>query len=229
MSDCIVEFLNTWQTLITGLLALLAAIPTVYLLHRQINLSERHERTRRETSEAAARAVLPLTLSAIIDYTEQSSNTLHTLYQGRDDEVIPERIRTIDIPQVPESAIGSLQSMIEASTNREVVKVISKLIQKIQIQNSRMNSVVYQERAARPNSINLVTASNIEQHIIDSAIIHAFASSLFGYARFESEFSEALNWNSVSISLRLLNWVEHFHPKLYEIVETQRSRGALVE
>lgn len=164
MLECIVEFLNKWQTLITGLLALLAAIPTVYLLHRQINLSERHERTRRETSEAAARAVLPLTLSAIIDYAEQSSNTLHTLYQNREEEVIPESIRAIELPLVPESAISSLQSMIEASTNPSIIKVVAKLIQKIQIQNSRIRSVVHEELAVT-NHIRLVTARNIEGHI----------------------------------------------------------------
>jgi hypothetical protein len=229
MFDCIVAFLDKWQTLITGLLALLAAIPTIILLHKQINVSERHERTRRKTTEAASRAVLPLTLSTIIDYAEQSSNTLHTLYQNREGEVIPERVRAIDIPIVPESAIDSLQSMIEASTNPEIAKVIAKIIGKIQIQNSRIRSVIHQEQAIRPDHIMLVTAKNIEGYVIDSAIIRTLAESLFAYARFESEAPEEVNWDNVSRSLRLLNWVEHIHTDLYQTVATRRARSALIE
>ena len=223
------SFLEKWQTLLAGLLALGAAIWGAILLKSQIAISENHENTRRKTAEAAARAVLPLTLSSIIDYTEQSSNTLHTLYQSREGEVIPERARTIDIPQVPESAIGSLQSMIESSTNPEIVKVISKLIQKIQIQNSRMRSAAHREQSIRPNRINLVLARYVEDYIIDSAKIHAFASSLFSYARFSSETPEEVSWDNVSQSLMLLNWAEHIHTDLYKTLAIHRAESTLVE
>lgn len=229
MSDCSTEFFCKWQTLISGILALVAAVWTVCVLKRQINLSERHERTRRETSEAAARAVLPLTLSAIINYARQSSNTLYALYKNREGEVITERMQTIELPPIPESAIGSLQSMIEASTNQAVVKVIAKIIGKIQIQNSRIRSVVHEEQAVRPNHVSLVTARNIEDYIIDSAIIFAFAESLFDYARLQSETPEEVKWSNVSRALCRLDWDEHNYAPLHQTVARMSASAALIE
>lgn len=228
MLKCAVILLYKWQTLITGLLALLAAIPTVFLLHRQINLSERHERTRRQTQEAAARAVLPLTLSAIIDYAQQSSVILHSLYQNREGQVIPKEVRVFDAPLVPESAIGSLQSMIEASTNKSVVIVITKLINKIQIHNSRLYSIIYKKQAVLPIT-KLVAVINIEGLVIDTAMIHTLAGSLFSYARSESETPEEVSWDDVSSSLRLLKWYEPDFNDLHQKVASKKSRSAVIE
>jgi hypothetical protein len=235
MLEYIVEFLDKWQTLISGVLALFAALITIRAIHRQINLSEGHERRRREVSEDAARAVLPLTLSAISEYVQQSSDKLHTLYNNSEEGFIPEKNRAIEFPPVPESAISSLQSMIEASTNREVVKVISKIIRRIQIHDSRTRSLVHHEQVGHSGYAmlvtvkNIVTVKDIEEHAIGSAIIHTLAESLFAYARFKSETPEEVSWNRVECSLLLLNWDNHIHTGLYESVATRKARSALIE
>lgn len=222
------NFIQDWQTLLAGLLALTSAIWGVVTLQKQITLSEKHEHQRLMAKEKAARAVLPLTLSTIINYVEQSSNFLRPIYESRENGSIPEQARTnVNVPKVPESAIGSLQSMVEAAapTNPNIADAIAKLIQQIQIQNSRMASIVSREDSRNPIHISIVLTINIESLIIKTAVIQVLAECLLEYARYEAETPSMPTWDNVSRALRLQNWLEHLHPDLYGTV-TQRSARA---
>jgi citrate lyase gamma subunit/uncharacterized membrane protein YidH (DUF202 family) len=221
------SFLNSWQTLIAGLLALGAAIWGWSLVNKQIAVTERHEYERWRTKEMAARSLLPLTLSAIIDYVEQISGILHTLYNSKQDEAIPRDARNITIPPVPNEIIISLQSFIEATKREDIAMLIAKILQKIQIQGARLRSI--SDRNGANNYIHIVTATNIETYFVDAAIIYAIASSLFYYARFEKEQAETTSWDDVTRNLRALHCWEGTHQRVYENVQRRAELGALVE
>ncbi|KXF76554.1 hypothetical protein ATN84_10855 [Paramesorhizobium deserti] len=57
-----------YQTLITGIFAIGAALIGASAINGQIQSAERQERERRDARHAAARATLPLALSAITQY-----------------------------------------------------------------------------------------------------------------------------------------------------------------
>src|SRR5688572_15153227 len=69
---CGIDWLNTWQTLFGGILAIAAAAFA-------IGQTERHESRRRQSRHAAARATLPLTLSGICDYATSVAGHLRTV------------------------------------------------------------------------------------------------------------------------------------------------------
>ncbi len=232
MLDCIVDFLDQWQTLITGFLALVSAIPTIYFLRKQITQSDTHERERRQAAQDAARAVLPLTLSLIIEYAEESSRILHSVYNQREDQSIPYEARKIHFPKIPEVAVSSLQSFIAAprggmgnhklreKLELEVKQRINKMIVRIQIQNSRLRKL---------DSREVVLTLNIEEYVLDTAKIYAMTSSLFDYARYKSDKPNEINWGRVSEALRHLNWPQDSFPSLYKTLENRKQKLDLFE
>lgn len=52
-----------WQTLVSGLLAVVAAAVSVYFLNKQIRQAEQHEKERLARRLVAERGVMPATLS----------------------------------------------------------------------------------------------------------------------------------------------------------------------
>src|SRR4051794_35525172 len=63
-------WLNRYQTLIVGVVAFVGAFLTVQAVRAQIQQADRLEDERRERESYAARATLPLALSAITGYAE---------------------------------------------------------------------------------------------------------------------------------------------------------------
>jgi hypothetical protein len=73
------QWLSNWQTLIAGMLALVGALLTVRYLRKQIVLTENMEIERRRREENAVKAVLPMALSEIVDYSTESIRLLERL------------------------------------------------------------------------------------------------------------------------------------------------------
>ena len=91
-----------WQTLITGLLALGAAIAGVVILHKQIRQTQKLEDARRARKVASLKAVGPLSLGAIIEYAKTCTKELKALYKACGDEMALPRSR--HTPRIPGGA-----------------------------------------------------------------------------------------------------------------------------
>lgn len=177
---------STWfkeyQTFVAGLLALLAAWWTVGAINRQIKQAEDVEQARQNSRRAAARAVLPLGLSAISQYATDCARILQNLIDKCVDETLPTKVDVPPFPAPPDGAIGSLKEMTEAAgpTERDT---LADILGKTQIQWSRLSSLSNERR--RHDSI--IATSNLESYIIDCAELVARSSALFNYARRETE------------------------------------------
>src|SRR5258708_4974499 len=73
-----------WQILITGGLAIVAALIGGRYINKQIIASERQEKSRRESEFNAALAVMPLALSELAFYALVCGQALGEIYAQRD-------------------------------------------------------------------------------------------------------------------------------------------------
>ena len=154
-------FIKEYETLISGLLALLGAIITVIVLRTQINQGETHHRESRDKKFAAARAVLPLALSELRQYAEESIQ--YTVKKKK--ETI-----TDSPPTIPENLIPVLRDLVEYG-NTGISSITCKLISDIQIHRSRMLS----------SETDLLDAT-----IRDAAMLIAFSENFYEYARLKT-------------------------------------------
>src|ERR1041384_6785212 len=92
--DSFLDLARQWQTLIAGSVASVVALTAAYIAIRNnrksIENSEKVETNRRKRKHAATRAVLPLALAQICDYTEHSVRTLRELIERCADEMLPQ-------------------------------------------------------------------------------------------------------------------------------------------
>ncbi|MFT4077827.1 hypothetical protein [Rhodomicrobium sp.] len=109
------QFLYYWQTLISGVLALIAAIITIMKLSEQIQVQERQHTETRQSKAWAARAMLLLCLSAISKYTSEMA--LWLLDNNR------------ERPNSPDEVIKILVEKIEflpANASKKIFEIIKQ-------------------------------------------------------------------------------------------------------
>ena len=174
--------LSKWQTLIAGMTAMAAAWWSVSAIHLQIAQTDRSETDRRESRRAAARATLPLALSAISHYAEDCSRILHQLVNNCIHGSLPTSVLVASFPAPPIEAISSLKEMTELAKPSER-RTIAALLCKIQIQWSRVSSLANERRRAS----SIVADLNLKSFIIDTAEIQARADAIFDFARLKSD------------------------------------------
>lgn len=180
-----IDLIERWQTLIAGLLAIVAALIGGRYINRQIQASANIEEDRRKRKFAASRAVLPLTLSSLSEYARRCSAYLKDILATRNGEAIPLQSTPTPPPLLPITVIEELRSMIEYS-DEPIRGALVRLVSKIQEQTARL-TVLANRLRKRPNSEELVTVSNIEEYMLDAAEIYARCAALFSFARAQSE------------------------------------------
>ena len=176
---CFIEWLDKWQTLLAGVLALIGAMWTVYYIHRQIKQVDELEKARRSKEELAARAVLPLALSQLVQYASECLRVIkdHSVQPGMlSGDPLDENA---GLPTVQRDIIGTLQACVRYGDNT-VVGQISTLLAAIQVQQARLRELII--RSARRPDRRICRVEAIEA-MIDAAEIHAKASALFEYGR----------------------------------------------
>ncbi|MGR9204177.1 hypothetical protein ACU8OG_09580 [Rhizobium leguminosarum] len=164
-------------TLATGLAAVAAAYFSVRAVHSQINQAERTEQRRNDAKRAAARAVLPLTLSKLCGYAKDSSEAMLTLRAVCVSGILPRTAALPQFPAIPDAAITDLKELIEYLDPGDR-RTIAELIGDLQVQAARMLGIEADRRG-----ISSVTLHNIETYVGDAAKIYARSSMLFDYAR----------------------------------------------
>lgn len=189
-----------WQDLIGALVALFAAFLGARYLDRQTRQAARIEADRKERARAAVRAALPLWLSAICEYANDMASGLRPLALAPG-ESVPRAMLVSFSPVLPApELINNLQKTIESETNMNVVRAISEALSEIQVLNARTRDI------SKPATSLIVTKSNIETYLLQAAKLYAIASSLFPYARRQSEEVEAVvGLAELHVALRVLD------------------------
>lgn len=193
--SCFIDFLDKWQTLISGFLAVGAAAVGTYFLRKQIAQSELHERTRLRARLASARAVLPLALDQIANYATQQIGALAELHENC-------RLWTLEAPkpslrkvELPSDVIFLLREAIEAAdANRlpKALELLSDIIAEIQVLNARIEGA--EERLAKSGPSGLTL--ELEEHIVLAAKLYGLAVGLLPFARrADGDGPIAVSWN----------------------------------
>ncbi len=222
--------LSQWQTLVSGLLAIVAAGIGAAFVHAQIRLAERHEQERVARRFDACRAVLPLTLSALCSYGRDCAAFLLPIYNQREGSSIPTGIEHRGVPIVDGSITTGLREMVEASPV-EVRTEIATLLGELQVLRARIEDL--------PRSIlsqsHLVTASNIEAYISDAARVYARAIGMFDFARREvDEIEVKIDVPAVTSALRQMDVYDVAYPRvhlhiIYTLGDVEERRLAAIE
>jgi hypothetical protein len=192
------QWLFNWQTLISGILALVAA------LWAGCNINKQN----------AARATLPLTLSGLAQVVEK---LLLDLSQER--LVLPEDgiVRKFKPPPVPMDAIPELQQIILSTDNPSVIKPIREIIIQMQTLWTRFAVSPHPD----PHINDTGGPKPINDWIIQAAKVYALIVSLFDYARGRSQNGpESVAWGQVDTILTKLKIHDQ---KLEEIVKQRRK------
>ena len=171
----------SWQTLIAGVFATLAAAVSVNAIYRQIHQAELVERNRSERQNFAARAAIHQPLSNIIgkqrNHIEQFTQFI---------EEFPPKKHFDEKLQICSLEASDMQYLIDCIVDADdkAAADLSELLSSLQIQNARLE-------ALNSNGQALVGHSNDRRNILEYAIqalvIFARANRLLLYARRQDE------------------------------------------
>lgn len=180
-------FIKEYQTLITGTIATIAAAAGVWALHYQTNEEKKRAKEQEIKRHKATRAVMPLALSQIIEFTDAMAQELDKIYDAV--EINENFINTggrhlqkpinFNFPILDPSVLTNIKEMIEFSDN-DLGDYIAKFVVIYQISAARLKSL---EKHIQPNSFFMGPLGIITNQMHHTAEIHSIAANLFSYAR----------------------------------------------
>jgi hypothetical protein len=213
-----------WQILIAGTVALAAAfVGGAYIteqiralnsqVNRQIEASQNFENARRLRKFAAARAVLPLTLSNLCEYASRCGAALKTMLGHQLDEKIPNDIEIPDLPTLPKDVIDELRNVVEFG-DEKISKVAATLIGEIHYKTARLKNLWMDYRAP---GHHVTPVSNVESQVLGMALIYARAVALFDYARGETEEVPGdPRQHDILAALNQIGFLKEEHQKIHD-------------
>lgn len=153
------EWLKDWQTLVSALIALVAAIATIYFMHRQTRFDRDRHRDLVNRKMLAARARMPDALSELSSYIRDCCKHL---------------IEGEPKPEPPVAAVSTLKDVIEFIDNHEATKTF-ELVSWYQVQRARLMA----DRKPKP--------VERDEQLYDAVLLQAFINRLYEYARNEEQ------------------------------------------
>ena len=222
------SFWYDYQTLITGLLALTAAVIAAWIARGQLRASETQikvaidqleaDRTRAAAERSGrlrgARASLPTVLSSICSYSRDAARALHDAWPTPaklyPDTPLASAYRvSCEVPQFPVELIAPLERIVEFTDAPEVAERIESILREVQVFNARTDEL---------KGGSTVSIGELASYILEAAAIYARAESLFDYARRQSEtVSSKPLWDRVFAALLIFGVHD-------EIVKTKAQR-----
>jgi len=167
--------LTKYDGFVGGLLAFGAGLLAYFGIRDQLNQTAAMEEERRKREEVAARVVLPLALSATLDYCQSCCKLIAELFPASS-HAHGINMRISKLPPLPRTELLVQQNTLRFATEPQVTQ-LSQLLIFSQIQNSRLT-----ELADRSES-TVVTRYSLLARLCDAVKLHFFASRLFEYAR----------------------------------------------
>lgn len=187
---CYFEYFSKYQTILAGLIALMAALITVLAMHRI-------EETKRVNKNYAARAMLNHALSEICEYLEKTAECLNKI-QTDPKELIPQMPSA---PKLPKYIYPWLSDAMEFSGKRAIVEYIANLTSELQIHSSRMRELESLKERPKENPMN---SNYINKTLFQAFKIHSITSNLFDYSRGKTSY--VLKHDSIKTgSLKFIN------------------------
>lgn len=169
----------SWQSLLGAIFTLLAAVYGAWFVLRQIQQNDRQEQDRKTRRLRAQRAAMPLVMSEVCEFAEQSVERLKRALPiaRRYGSVTGTRL-TLRAPKLAPAAVKEITAMIEAADGAEADAYI-ELLTELQVHLARWRSFEADLTARRNGRV----PRDIEIEIVDAAEIYARASNLLAVAR----------------------------------------------
>lgn len=153
------KLLSEWQTLIGAVLAVIAALGTVYEMRRQTRGDEERHKNELLRKKLAARAQMPDALSEVSVYARASCRYL---------------ISNDEKPAAPVGGMSTLKSVIEHIDTKQAEQTFD-LVSWYQVQNARLIG------SKKPKPVET------RDMLYDAALLQVKVNRLFDYARNEPE------------------------------------------
>lgn len=215
-------WLDHWQTLVSGVLAIVAAVGGAALVFRQIAQADKHERDRLRRRSNAVRATLPLTLSGLVSFVSEALKKLIDVRKNLPDHHVGPLPPGFDPPAPPSDLVESLKDMIEATDDETIVSIISLIVAEVQTLTSRMNSLNDPVRMSNAVGVDI----NVEEYIIQAAILNSIIEGLFDFARRKkSTGPSSVSWDRVYSVLIFMHVDEVEFPKLFATLKRRESQS----
>jgi hypothetical protein len=175
--SCFEYWLNRYQSLIGGMLALFGAYLAFSAVQKQIRQTEQHANDRRERESDAARAVLQMALSDLEAYAGECITSLRDLRANTPISGSPWPIP--DFPDFPRGTIDALQDVVR-NCDRKEADELADLIFNAQVQQSRLRS--FKQDISGATYVSMIDRS-IQDRALDAGDLYARITRLFDFAR----------------------------------------------
>lgn len=216
-ANCFDYWLNRYQTLVSGLFALGAALIGAVFLYKQISLADRQEAERIKRKHAAARSMLPLALGQICRSSEENAQAIRaTIVHIRRYKIAPVGVIKAKNQKIDGYSLQILSEFIEFMPHSES-HVIFKIVSQIQLYEARLSRILVKLDQLRSDHID-----DLMQCAADCVLIYCYASSIIGYARRETE--EISDPNSLNEYLFMAAHVMGFLEEDIEMLEKHFRR-----
>ena len=176
----LLDFVKEFQTLITGLLALTAALFTIYFLRKQIKQTEKIVEDQHIKSITAARAVLPIALSELCEFYNKSGHYIILLLNNVDIETQKLSRSYLIKPfkiNIDTGIINIVKENIDIKNN-STTNYIFEVMQRYQVILARIKGFETDH-----NHINSLNYEYILSTLREIAEAHAYTSLAFTYGR----------------------------------------------
>ncbi|GAA0215697.1 hypothetical protein QOZ96_000686 [Brevundimonas nasdae] len=169
----------SWQSLLGAIFTLLAAVYGAWFVLRQIQQNDQQEQDRKARRLRAQRAAMPLVMSDVCEFAEQSVERLkRALPVARQYGSVTGNRFTVRAPRLASDAVKEITAMIEAADGAEADAYID-LLAELQVHLARWRSFKADLTARRKGRV----PRDIEVEFVDAAEIYARASNLLAIAR----------------------------------------------
>ncbi|SFS34850.1 hypothetical protein SAMN05192570_0811 [Brevundimonas viscosa] len=206
------------ETLLSGVMAVGAAIAGAYLLNKQVRQSDQQERERTDRSYRAARAMAPLVLTEVCDFAEQTAEQWLLLKSHLAlVELAPNSPPvSLDFPRISPTGLDDIRKIVQFAPPKES-EYYTSLIRDIQVRVARARDAARQANDEQRRPDNLYIASEV----VEVAELYASASALFDFAREEGQLpdSHKPTREEVRSALRSLRLNSDFDDDIWEAFE----------
>jgi hypothetical protein len=222
-----------WQTLLAGTLALIGALLTVLAIVRQIRSAHddansqiratkedtdrqigwtvRLEAERRRRDERAAKAVLPLAISPLIQYALDCLSLLSEASEGDDEAEFGDH----RIPIIPTNVITPLRE-VARHADETVSKQVETVLSKLQVQHARLTGQLARKPLDGKRRLSRYELSGL---VWDAADLYAQIARLFSYARDEDALRTPATAEEIMTPVRIAGIYPETHSILYNDLE----------
>lgn len=211
----LLQWVDDPETLVSALLAVVAAAVGSYFLYRQITQSDAHENKRRHRAYRAAKAMTPLALSEVCDF---AGACLGEWVRARDHVLILNRgvdvgSLEIELPTLSTESIAILRAIIEAAPKKECAPFV-RLIRDVQVTIARTRSLTQTINSPGRRPI----LHSITGQMLELLELYAQAARLMPYSRGEADIPEDVRPNADDIrnAIQVYGWWEPNEPDLWE-------------